>query len=88
MVTKTDVVNSFLENIRWSSHHAFLIVMHQLGMSNSKYIHYQGTNPLTFCESPHLQQNTTDGDFCTHIFLGPWGLETIGTQIFLFAKFK
>ena len=33
MVTKIDVANLFLQNMRWSSHHASLIVMHQIGWS-------------------------------------------------------
>ena len=43
--------------MRWSSHHASLIVMHQMGVFfKLQCIHHKGTKPYTSCESPHLYQ--------------------------------
>ena len=57
MVTKIDCNQFISPKPRWSSHHTFLIVMHQMGVFfKLQCIRHQDTKPLTFRKSPHLHQ--------------------------------
>jgi len=86
MVTKTDVANSFLQNMRWSSHHAFLIVMHQFGMSIKLQVHLppRHQSSLILWE-PTPTSNARGGDFRTYIFFfGSIGVSIIrNSNIFI-----
>ena len=89
MVTKTDVVTSFLQN-------KVVLLPNFLdsGASNVVFIWAQ-THPPSRHQSSHVwwepvpTSKTSGENFDTHIFLlDPLGLVTIETQIFLCTKFK
>ena len=74
--------------MRRSSHQNFLIVMHPRYVSQALITSTIKAPILSRLMRPTPTSKITDGDFGTHIFLDLWGLVVIGTQIFLFAKFK
>ena len=88
MVTNTDIANPFLQNTVISPLKLLDSDASMMCPSSSQlYLlpRYQSSHVLW---EPIPTSKISGEDYATHIFLGPWVLVAIGTQIFLFAKFK